>query len=131
MLKAEVIGHLGRDPEMRYNDSELAIASFSVASSKKVKGEDKTQWVKIIAFGKLAEVCGQYLTKGKQIFVEGDLQSSEWQDKDGNKRFSIEIVANRIEFLSGKSDSQKQETSAASEQTKQPAKTGDDDPIPF
>jgi len=72
LCKAVLIGHLGRDPEVRHTPDGLAVANFSLACSEKVKGEDKTQWLKCTAFGKLAEICGQYLTKGKQVYCEDD-----------------------------------------------------------
>lgn len=126
LCKAVIIGHLGRDPEMRYNDGGLAIANFSVAATEKVKGQDRTEWFRVTAFGKLGEICGQYLSKGKQVYVEGRLQSNEYTDAEGNKRFGIDVIASVVQMLGGKSDSPKTETPTPS----QPAKTGDDD-IPF
>lgn len=102
--KMTIIGNLGRDPEVRYTPDGLAVTNFSVAVTEKVKGEDKTLWFKIVAFGKLGEICGEYLSKGKQVYVEGRLQTSEWDDRDGNKRFTLEIVANTMQMLGTRGD---------------------------
>ncbi|HAO22962.1 MAG: hypothetical protein BWK80_38700 [Desulfobacteraceae bacterium IS3] len=129
LCKAVLIGHLGRDPEVRYTPDGLAVANFSLAASEKVKikGEfqEKTEWFKITAFGKLGEICGQYLSKGRQVYVEGRLQSSEYTDKEGNKRFSLEVVANTIQMLDSKG--QAQDASSASRQPARPATRPDDD----
>lgn len=106
LCKAVIIGHIGRDPEVRYTQGGMAITNFSVAATEKVKGQDKTEWFKVIAFGKLGEICGQYLSKGRQVYIEGRLQSSEWEDQQGNKRFSLEVVADTCQMLGTKSDNQ-------------------------
>lgn len=105
LCKAVLIGHLGRDPEIKYTPDGLAICNFSIAATEKVKGEDKTQWFKIITFGKLAEICSQYLIKGKQVYVEGRLQTNEWEIKQGEKRFAVEVIASTMQMLGTKSDS--------------------------
>ena len=123
LCKAVLIGYLGRDPEIRYTPDGLAICNFSMAATEKVKGEDKTQWFRITTFGKLAEICSNYLTKGRQVYVEGRIQVSEWEDKDGNKRFSLEVIANQLLMLGPKGDqatSHQEHVSQAS-----------DDDIPF
>lgn len=102
--KMTIIGNLGRDPEVRYTPDGLAVTNFSVAVTEKIRGEDKTLWFKIVAFGKLGEICGEYLSKGKQVYVDGRLQTSEWEDRDGNKRFSLEIVANTMQMLGTRAD---------------------------
>lgn len=104
--KVFLLGHLGQDPEMRYTSNGTAVANFSLATSEKWKGEDgqwkgKTEWHKICAWGKLAEICGEYLTKGKQVFIEGKLQTRNWEDKDGNKRTTTEIIASSMQMLGG------------------------------
>lgn len=105
LCKAVLIGHLGRDPEVRYTQDGLAVTNFSMAATEKVKGEDRTQWFRITTFGRLAEVAGEYLSKGKQVYVEGRLQTSEWTDQDGNKRFSLEVIASNFQMLGTKGDS--------------------------
>ncbi len=107
--KISLIGYLGRDPEVRYTPDGLAVTSFSIAVSDKYKekGETKerTTWFRVTAFGKLGEICGEYLAKGKQVYVEGRLQTSEWKDKEGNNRFTLEVVASQMVMLGSKGDS--------------------------
>jgi single-strand DNA-binding protein len=104
--KAIIIGRLGNDPEVRYTPSGAAVTKFSVATSEewkdKTSGEKKerTEWHRITAWGKLGELCGEYLAKGRQVYVEGRIQTSSYDDKDGVKRYSTEIVASDVQFLS-------------------------------
>jgi single-strand DNA-binding protein len=128
LCKAVLIGHLGRDPEVRYTPDGLAVANFSVAASEKIKGQDKTEWFRVTAFGKLGEICGQYLSKGKQVYVEGRLQSNEYTDKDGNKRFSMDVIANTIQMLGSKGDTS--DAPSVSRQPARPATRPDDDTTP-
>ena len=102
--KAILIGNLGRDPEVRYTPSGLAVANFSIATSetwtnKEGEKETRTEWHRIVAFGKLGEICGEYLAKGKQIYIEGRIQTRDWEDKDGVKRYTTEIVASQMIML--------------------------------
>ena len=111
--KVMLIGRLGRDPEVRYTPDGLAIANFSIATSEdwkdKATGEQKerTEWHRIVAFRKLGEICGEYLSKGKQVYIEGRLQTRSWE-KDGITRYITEIIASDVQFLgvkdSGNSD---------------------------
>ena len=102
--KAILIGNLGRDPEMRYTADGLAVANFTIATSEAWKdkntGEKKerTEWHRIVAFGKIGEICGEYLSKGRQVYVEGRLQTRSWE-KDGVTRYTTEIVASDVQFL--------------------------------
>jgi len=105
--KAIIIGNLGRDPEIRYTESGQAVANFSVATSEKFKDkqgeqQETTEWHRIVVWGKQAENCAQYLAKGRSVYVEGNLQTREWQDKDGGKRQTTEIRAQRVQFLGGR-----------------------------
>ena len=106
--KAIILGRLGRDPETRYTPDGKAICSFSVATSDEWKdkhsGEnrERTEWHNITAFGRLGEVCGQYLSKGKQVYIEGRLQTDEYE-KDGIKRYSTKIIAATMQILTLKS----------------------------
>ena len=99
------IGRLGRDPEIRYTQSGKAVASFSLACSEKRGGEESTEWVNIVAWEKLAEICGQYLVKGSLVFISGKLQTRKWQDRDGGELFNgfqhetERIPAHRLEEL--------------------------------
>ena len=106
--KVIIIGRLGNDPEVRYTPSGSPVAKFSVATSEEWKdkntGEKKerTEWHRITAWGKLGEICGEYLSKGRQVYVEGRLQTSSYDDKEGVKRYSTEIVASDVQFLGSK-----------------------------
>lgn len=108
--KAILIGNLGRDPEIRYTQSGLAVANFSIATSEswsdKESGErkERTEWHRIVVFGKQGENCGKYLSKGRQVYVEGRIQTREWEDRDGNKRYTTEIVAADVRFLGNRGD---------------------------
>lgn len=103
--KAIIVGRLGRDPEIRYTSSGTPVASFSIATDEKWTGQDgtrqsKTEWHNIVAWTRLAEICEQYLKKGKLVYIEGRIQTREWDDKDGNKRRTTEIVASTMQMLS-------------------------------
>lgn len=102
--KVILVGNLGRDPELRHAPSGAAIASFTLATNEVWTNKDgqremKTEWHRIVAFGKLAEICCQYLTKGKQVYLEGRLQTRSWEDREGNKRYATEIVASNMVML--------------------------------
>ncbi len=102
--KVMIIGRLGRDPEMRYTPSGRPVTTFSVATSRTwntSEGEKRTEteWFNVVAWGSLAEICTQYLTKGMQVYVEGRLQTRHWDDPEGNKHSSTEIVANEMIML--------------------------------
>jgi len=102
--KVILVGNLGKDPELRYTPSGVAVATFSLATSERYKdknGEwvDKTEWHNIVAWRQLAEICGKYLHKGKQIYLEGKLQTRSYDDRDGNKRYTTEIVADQMQML--------------------------------
>ena len=108
--QAQIIGHLGRDPEIRYLPSGEAVANFSVATTEKWKdkatGEMKeaTEWHRITTFGRLAEVCGEWLRQGSQVFVQGKITTKKYTDKDGIERYSTEIRANEMRMLGGRKD---------------------------
>jgi single-strand DNA-binding protein len=108
--KAIIIGRLGRDPEVRYTPSGVAVANFTVATSEdwkdKESGEKKerTEWHRIVAFGKLGEICGQYLSKGRQVYIEGRIQTRDWEDQNGVKRYTTEIVASQMQMLGAKDE---------------------------
>ncbi len=107
--KVMLIGYLGRDPEMRYTPSGRPVTTFTLATSRSWKSSDgeqhtETEWFNIIAWGPLAEICKQYLLKGQQTFVEGRLQTRRWDDNDGNKHVSVEIVANEMMMLGDKKE---------------------------
>ncbi len=103
---AIVVGNLGRDPEVRFTQSGRPVANFSVATSESWTGQDgspqeRTEWHNIVVWGKQAEACGQYLAKGRQVFVQGRIQTRKWTDQNGQDRYTTEIVAQRVQFLGG------------------------------
>lgn len=107
--KVILVGRLGRDPETRYTGGGQAVANFSVATDETYKDKNgerqkRTEWHKIVVWGKQAEIAQQYLKKGSLIFIEGRIQSREWQDKEGQKRTSFEIVASNFRMLGGRAD---------------------------
>jgi len=107
--KAILVGRLGRDPETRYTGGGQAVANFSVATDHSYKDRNgerqkKTEWHKIVAWGKLAEIVQQYLKKGSLVYIEGRIETREWQDKEGQKRYSTEIIASEMKMLGSKGD---------------------------
>jgi single-strand DNA-binding protein len=107
--KVILVGNLGKDPELRYTASGTAVCNFSLATTERYKDRDgnnqeKTEWHNIVVWRQLAEICGKYLTKGKQIYVEGKLQTRKWEDRDGNTRYTTEIVADQMQMLSRAGD---------------------------
>lgn len=107
--KVMLIGRLGKDPDVRYTQSNTAVANMSLATSERFKdrsGEwkEKTEWHKVVAWGRTAEVCQEYLSKGSQIFIEGSLQTNKWEDKDGNTRYTTEVKTFRMQMLDSKGE---------------------------
>ena len=151
--KVILVGNLGRDPEVRYSPNGQAVANVTLATSEswkdKTSGEkqERTEWHRVVFFGRLAEIAGEYLKKGAQIYIEGRLQTRKWQDKDGHDRYTTEIVANDMQMLGSRggagvpSDNFNQDQAPASENgapaakkagSKNTAVAGDfDDDIPF
>jgi single-strand DNA-binding protein len=102
--KAIIVGNLGADPEVRTTQSGTQVATFSVATSETYNDssgqrQERTEWHRVVAFGRLGEICGQYLHKGKQVYIEGRIQTRKWQDKDGQDRWTTEIVAREMQML--------------------------------
>ena len=102
--KAILIGHLGQNPELRYTSDGTPVCNISLATSENWKDHDgntqsRTEWHRIVVWGRLAELCKDYLKKGRQVYIEGRLQTRSWDDKEGKKRYTTEIVANTIQFL--------------------------------
>ncbi|MBI5587065.1 MAG: single-stranded DNA-binding protein [Deltaproteobacteria bacterium] len=132
--KVILVGNLGADPEIRYTPSGMAVANFRLATSetranKEGQKETKTEWHRIVTFGKLAEICGEYLSKGKQVYIEGRIQTRNWDDKDGNKKYITEIVANTMQMLGSKDSSTS--TSAPHEGPGEELPPSDIDDVPF
>ena len=104
--KVMLIGNLGKDPEIRYTSNGTAVANFSMATAEKFKNkngewEEKTEWHNVTLWGRLAEIAGEYLAKGKPVYVEGRLRTRKWQDRDGNDRYTTEIVGEKMQMLGG------------------------------
>lgn len=97
--RVEIIGNCGKEPEMRFTPNGSAVVSFSVAVNSKFGETESTEWFSVVAWNKLAETCNQYLNKGKQVFVEGRLQTRSWEDNDGQKHYKTEVIANKVLFL--------------------------------
>ena len=107
--KAMIIGNLGVDPEVRYTQSGTAVCNLRIATHERWTSKDgepgeRTEWHNVVVFGKTAENCGNYLSKGRAVYIEGRLQTRKWEDKDGNDRYTTEIVANTVQFLGGRND---------------------------
>jgi len=116
--KVQIIGHLGKDPEMRYTPSGKPVTTYSVAVSRSWNSADgerhsETEWFNVVVWGNLAEICKQYLVKGQQVFVEGRLQTRRWDDKEGLKHTSVEIVANEMMMLGDRRDATNNHTQEA------------------
>jgi len=132
--KVILIGNLGQDPEVRYTGSGTAVANLRVACSDRFKNksgewEDRTEWISLVVFGKTAENCGEYLKKGRQIYAEGRLQTRQWEDREGNKRYTTEVVANQVIFLQGGGSGGGGRGGSQTESNEPPPI--DDDDIPF
>lgn len=139
--KVILVGNVGKDPELRYTPSGTAVCTFSMATSERFKNkqgeqQERTEWHNIVVWAGLAEICGKYLSKGRQIYIEGRIQTRSYDDRDGNKRYITEIVANDMQMLSrpseqggggGRPSSQGYESDGGSQE---PPFNPDDD-IPF
>lgn len=145
--KVILIGNLGNDPDVRYTQSGAAVANVSIATSEQWKDkntgeqQDRTEWHRVVFFGRLAEIVSEYLRKGSQVYVEGRLQTRKWQDKEGTDRYTTEIVANEMQMLGGRGggggSNQDNYTSSSNSTSAGPAETSPagnsdfDDDIPF
>ncbi len=143
--QCQFIGRLGKDPEIRYMQDNTAIANISIAVGRSWKdknsGEKKqeTEWVRVSAFGRLAEIIGEYLRKGSQVFISGRMRTRKWQDKEGNERYTTEVIAEQLQMLGdpknggegGGQRSAPAQQSRATGQQSQPASIDFDDDIPF
>jgi single-strand DNA-binding protein len=132
--KVILIGNLGRDPEVRYATSGTAIANVTIATSRqwkdKTSGEkqEETEWHRVVFYDRLAEIAGEYLTKGKSVYVEGRLKTRKWTDKDGVEKYTTEIVADQMQMLGGKGDAPQRDTRTQGERNRGPRA---DDAPPF
>ena len=145
--KVIIVGNVGRDPEVRFTKAGTAVATFSVATSERFKDRDgqqqeRTEWHRVVAWAQLADICGKYLRKGKQVYIEGRLQTRDWEDKDRHKRNTTEIIANQMQMLGrredgdssgygGGDDSYSRGSSAGGGDSPMPSGGAADDEIPF
>jgi single-strand DNA-binding protein len=142
--KVILVGNLGKDPEVRATPSGQNVAKFSIATTdrwkSKVNGqmEEKTEWHNIVAWGRLAELCRDYLAKGRSVYVEGRLQTRSWDDKEGKKQYMTEVVAQTIQFLGSRGETASSGASRSSAAAPAASNQGDDipsfdesDDIPF
>jgi len=102
--KVILIGNLGANPELRYTQGQQAVANLRLATTEKWtdksgQKQEATEWHRVVVWGKQAEICGQYLTKGRQVYIEGSIRTRQWQDQQGQKRFTTEIVARNVQML--------------------------------
>jgi len=133
--KVILIGRLGKDPELKYTPSGVPVAKFSLATDETFKdrsGEQqkRTEWHNIVAWNKLAEICGEYLTKGKQVYIEGSIKSRQWEDQSGNKRTSYDIVARTMTMLGSRSDSEHSASSHSRPAATSSGNHDDNPPVP-
>ena len=131
-----LLGNLGRDPEVRFTQGGTPVANFTMATTDRwsdPSGEkkEKTEWHRIVVWGKQAEIAGEYLKKGRPVFVEGSLQTREWTDRDGNKRYTTEVRAQRLQLLGRPDDRGASQAAAPAEEMGEPAGGFAEDDIPF
>ena len=134
--KVQIIGHLGKDPEMRYTPSGKPVTTFSVAVSRSWNSADgerhsETEWFNVVAWGNLAETCKQYLLKGQQVYIEGRLQTRRWDDKEGQKHTSVELVANEMVMLGERRDANNNHSQDADSASAEPTTGTAEDEFPF
>lgn len=134
--KVILVGNLGNDPDMRYTEGGAVVANISIATAESWKDkntgeqQERTEWHKVVFFGRLAEIVGEYLRKGSQVYIEGRLKTQKWQDKEGQDRYTTQIIANEMQMLGSKSSGS---ANAASQSQKNKTLIPDDfdDDIPF
>jgi single-strand DNA-binding protein len=135
--KVILVGNLGRDPEVRYTTSGTPVANFTMATTDRwndqASGErkERTEWHRIVVWGKQAEIAGEYLRKGRQVYVEGSLQTREWTDREGNKRYTTEVRAQRFQMLGRAPDRDAVAVDEGSQAVAEPEPRFEEDDIPF
>ena len=134
--KVILIGNLGRDPEVRYTPSGTAVANFSIATTenwtnKDGEKESHTEWHRIVAWGRLGEICGEYLSRGKQVYIEGRIRTNEWEDQEGNKRQNKEIVALTMQMLGSRAQAEPSSDESPSPEPDTASSGPTEDDIPF
>ena len=116
--KVILVGNLGADPEMRFTQGGQAVANLRIATTerwtdKNGQKQEATEWHRVVVWGKTAEICGQYLTKGRQVYIEGRIRTRQWQDQQGQKRYSTEIVAQTVQMLGARGERSPEDVAAA------------------
>jgi len=134
--KVILVGNLGRDPDIRYTPGGQAVANFTMATTERwndASGEKKerTEWHRIVVWGKQAEIVGEYLKKGRQVYVEGSLQTREWTDREGNKRYTTEVRAQRVQMLGGRPEDRQPVAASSADAVAEPEAPFEGDDIPF
>jgi single-strand DNA-binding protein len=138
--KVILIGNLGANPELRYTQGQQAVANLRLATTEKWtdkngQKQEATEWHRVVVWGKQAEICGQYLTKGRQVYIEGSIRTRQWQDQQGQKRYTTEIVARNVQMLGGRGERPSDETEATVPPDESTIRDdfggGPDDDIPF
>lgn len=134
--KVILIGNLGADPTVRYTPNGTAVANFNIATTERFTNrngerESRTEWHRIVAWGKLAEICKEYLKKGKQVYIEGRIQTRQWEDQGGNKRLTTEIVATNMVMLGRAADVGEAPQEFPPEEETSQAPAAEEDDLPF
>ena len=134
--KVILVGNLVRDPEIRYTPGGKAVARFPVATGEvwtdaEGNRQERTEWHNVVVWGKQAETCSQYLSKGRQVFVEGSIRSRAYDDRDGNKRYITEIIGQRVQFLGGRGGEAGASVQPGPDEPAAPSASAEDDDIPF
>lgn len=133
--KVILIGNLGADPEVRYSQNGTAVANFRVATTetwkKEGEKEELTEWHRIVSFGRLAEICGEYLSKGSKVYIEGRIQTRKWEDREGNPRYTTEVVAREMKMLSPKGAGDSNRGAYSNEEPPLPDAPPMEDDVPF
>ena len=138
--KVILIGNLGRDPEVRYTQGGSAVANLNLATNevwkdKNGERQERTEWHRVVVWGRQAEIAKEYLTKGRQIYVEGSLQTRQWEDKDGKKRYTTEIRCQRFVMIGGREEARGEAAASGAPQASEPPMPDDmaysDEDIPF
>ena len=134
--KVMLIGRLGQDPELKYTQSGVAVLQVSLATDTSWKDQDgnqqtKTEWHRVVTFGRLAEICGEYLSKGSKVYIEGRIQTRKWEDRDGNPRYTTEIVAREMKMLSPRGAGDEGQSAYGDEEPPLPDVPKMEDDVPF
>ena len=135
--KVILVGNLGRDPEIRTMQSGGKVCNLSIATSERWRDrgsgeqQERTEWHNVVVWGKQAETCSQYLSKGRQVFVEGSIRSRAYDDRDGNKRYITEIIGQRVQFLGGRGGEAGASVQPGPDEPAAPSASAEDDDIPF